>query len=93
MRCKRSGWAARGGRWRRNREAAGGLSSGHERQALGRLLDELEQQGPGLMRGDCCWGHEDSLNECQQRHRPNLFRLRRTANLEQRLRRLVKPED
>jgi len=68
-------------------------TSGHARPALGRLLDELGEHGPALVRGDCGWGHEDILNECERRDRPYLFRLRRTANVKRLLQRLFNRED
>ena len=56
-------------------------SSGHAKAALGRLLDELGERGPALVRGDCGYGNEDIIDVCEQRDRPYLLRLRKTANV------------
>jgi hypothetical protein len=56
-------------------------SSGHAKTALGRLLDELGERGPALVRGDCGYGNEDIIDVCEQRDRPYLLRLRKTANV------------
>ena len=42
-------------------------SSGHAKAALGRLLDELGERGPALVRGDCGYGNEDIIDVCEQR--------------------------
>jgi hypothetical protein len=56
-------------------------SSGHAKAALGRLLDELGERAPALVRGDCGHGNEDIIDVCEQRDRPYLLRLRETANV------------
>jgi hypothetical protein len=56
-------------------------SSGHAKAALRQLLDELGERGPALVRGDCGYGNEDIIDVCEQRDRPYLLRLRKTANV------------
>ena len=68
-------------------------TSGHARPALARLLDELGSQAPALVRGDCGYGNEDILNECEQRQQPYLFRLRQTQNIKRLIQRLFNRQD
>jgi len=63
-------------------------SSGHAKAALGRLLDELGERGPALVRGDCGYGNEDLIDVCEQRDRAYLLRLRKTANIKRLIERL-----
>ena len=63
-------------------------SSGHAKAALGRLLDELGERGPALVRGDCGYGNEDIIDVCEQRGKPYLLRLRKTANVKRLIERL-----
>jgi hypothetical protein len=63
-------------------------SSGHAKAALGRLLDELGERGPALVRGDCGYGNEDVIDVCEQRGKPYLLRLRKTANVKRLIERL-----
>ena len=42
-------------------------SSGHAKAALGRLLDDLGERGPALVRGDCGFGFEAIIDVCEQR--------------------------
>lgn len=63
-------------------------SSGHAKAALGRLLDELDERGPALVRGDCGYGNEDLIDVCEQRDRAYLLRLRKTANIKRLIERL-----
>lgn len=63
-------------------------TSGHAKAALGRLLDELGQKRPALVRGDSGYGNEGILLELEQREQRYLLRLRQTANV----RRLVAME-
>jgi hypothetical protein len=64
------------------------LSSGkqhasvHAKAALGRLLDELGDKRPALVRGDSGYGNEGILLELEQRSQPYLLRLRQTANVQ-----------
>jgi hypothetical protein len=64
------------------------LSSGkqhasvHAKAALGRLLDELGDKRPALVRGDSGYGNEGILLELEQRGQPYLLRLRQTANVQ-----------
>lgn len=70
-------------------------SSGHAKAAMGRLLDELGDQAPALVRGDCGYGNgnEDIIELCEQREQPYLLRLRKTANVKRLIQRLFKRED
>jgi len=68
-------------------------SSGHSNAALGRLLDELGERGPALVRGDCGYGFEDVIDVCEQRAKPYLLRLRKTANVKRLIERLFRRED
>jgi hypothetical protein len=68
-------------------------TSGHARASLARLLDELGEQAPALVRGDCGYGNEDILVECEQRQRPYLFRLRQTKNVKRLIQRLFNRSD
>ena len=68
-------------------------TSGHAKAALGRLLDELGERGPALVRGDCGYGNEDIIDVCEQRGRAYLLRLRKTANVKRLIERLFRRED
>ena len=50
-------------------------SSGHAKAALGRLLDELGERAPALVRGDCGYGVEAIIDVCEQRDIRYLLRL------------------
>ena len=65
-------------------------SSGHAKDALGRLLDELGDKAAALVRGACAYGNEDIIDVCEQRNRPYLFRLRKTANVKRFIERLFR---
>ncbi len=56
-------------------------TSGHAKQALGQLLDELGDQRPALVRGDSGYGNEGILVQLEERDQPYLLRLRQTANV------------
>jgi hypothetical protein len=56
-------------------------TSGHAKAALGRLLDELADKRPALVRGDSGYGNEGILLELEQRDQRYLLRLRQTANV------------
>ncbi len=68
-------------------------SSGHAKVALGRLLDELGERGPALVRGDCGYGNEDVIDVCEQRGKSYLLRLRKTANVKRLIERLFTRSD
>jgi len=68
-------------------------TSGHAKAALGRLLDELGERGPALVRGDCGYGNEDIIDVCEQRACAYLLRLRKTANVKRLIERLFGRED
>jgi hypothetical protein len=57
-------------------------SSVHAKTALGRLLDELGDKRPALVRGDSGYGNEGILLELESRSQPYLLRLRQTANVQ-----------
>lgn len=67
-------------------------TSGHAKAAMGRLLDELGDKAPALVRGDCGYGNEDIIDVCEQRALPYLLRLRRTANVKRLIERLFRRE-
>jgi hypothetical protein len=64
-------------------------TSRHALAALERLLDDLGDKAPALVRGDCGYGNgngngngnDDMLNVCEQRGLSYLMRLRKTANV------------
>jgi hypothetical protein len=68
-------------------------SSGHAKAALGRLLDELGDKAPALVRGDCGYGNEDIIDVCEQRGLSYLLRLRKTANVKRLIHRLFNRQD
>jgi hypothetical protein len=51
-------------------------TSSHGKAALARLLDELGARGPALVRGDCGYGNEDTIDVCEQRECAYLLRRR-----------------
>ena len=68
-------------------------TSGHAKAAMGRLLDELGDKAPALVRGDCGYGVEDIIDVCEQRDLRYLLRLRKTANVKRLIERLFRRED
>lgn len=54
----------------------------HAKAGLARLLDELGDQRPALVRGDCGYGNEGILVALEQRGQPYLLRLRQTKNVQ-----------
>ena len=68
-------------------------SSGHAKAAMARLLDELGDKVPALVRGDCGYGNEDIIDVCEQRGLRYLLRLRKTANVKRLIERLFRRED
>ena len=60
-----------------NRHAAG-----HGLAGLWQLWERLKpSQRPELIRGDCAYGHEKAMTDCEERHQAYLFRLRQTAKV------------
>ena len=57
-------------------------TSSHAKAALARLLDELGDKRPALVRGDSGYGNEGILLELEQRAQPYLLRLRQTKNVQ-----------
>jgi hypothetical protein len=57
-------------------------SSGHAKAALARLLDELGDKRPALVRADSGYGNEGILIELESRAQPYLLRLRQTKNVQ-----------
>jgi hypothetical protein len=68
-------------------------SSGHAKVALGRLLDELGDRAPAMVRGDCGYGNEDIIDVCEQRDLKYLLRLRKTTNVKRLIERLFNHQD
>lgn len=56
-------------------------TSAHAKAGLGRLLDELGERRPALVRGDSGYGNEGILTQLEGRGQPYLLRLRQTANV------------
>jgi len=63
-------------------------TSRHGLAGLERVLDELGDRAPALVRGDCGFGNEDTLAVCERRNLPYLMRLRQTANVKRLIERL-----
>ena len=57
-------------------------TSGHAKTALGRLLDELGDRAPALVRGDSGYGNEGIQLTLEERDQPYLLRLRQTQNVQ-----------
>lgn len=57
-------------------------TSVHAKPALARLLDELGDKRPALVRGDSGYGNEGILVELEVRGQPYLLRLRQTKNVQ-----------
>lgn len=57
-------------------------TSAHAKAALARLLDELGDKRPALVRGDSGYGNEGILVELERRAQPYLLRLRQTKNVQ-----------
>ncbi|MDE2394121.1 MAG: IS1380 family transposase [Burkholderiales bacterium] len=68
-------------------------TSGHAKAAMARLLDELGDKAPALVRGDCGYGNEDIIDVCEQRSLSYLLRLRKTANVKRLIERLFRRDD
>jgi hypothetical protein len=67
-------------------------TSRHGLSGLERVLDELGEQQPSLVRGDCGYGNEDVLALCERRGLPYLMRLRQTLNVKRLIERLFRRE-
>ena len=68
-------------------------ASVHAKAALARLLDELADRCPALVRGDSGYGNEGILLELETRKQPYLLRLRQTANVQRLVRRQFERQD
>jgi hypothetical protein len=68
-------------------------ASVHAKTALGRLLDDLGDKGPALVRGDSGYGNEGILLELESRRQPYLLRLRQTANVQRLVKRQFERQD
>ena len=68
-------------------------TSGHAKAPLRRLLDELGERAPTLVRGDCGYGNEDIIDICEDRGLSYLMRLRKTSNVKRLIERLFRRED
>jgi hypothetical protein len=62
-------------------------TSAHAKAGLGQLLDELGDQRPTLVRGDCGYGNDGILLTLEQREQAYLLRLRQTKNVQRLLQR------
>lgn len=60
--------------------------------AMARLLDELGDKAPALVRRDCGYGNEDIFDVCEQRDLRYLLRLLKTANVKRLIERLFRRE-
>ena len=56
--------------------------SAHAKAGLARVLDELGERRPTLVRGDSGFGNEGILVALERRGQPYLLRLRQTANVQ-----------
>jgi hypothetical protein len=65
----------------------------HAKAALARLLDELGDKAPALVRGDSGYGNEGILVELEARTQPSLLRLRQSANVQRLVRQQFTRED
>ena len=68
-------------------------TSVHAKAALGRLLDELGDKRPAMVRGDSGYGNEGMLLELEGRGQPYLLRLRQTANVQRLVARQFERQD
>ena len=68
-------------------------TSVHAKAALARLLDELGDRRPALVRGDSGYGNEGILLELESRNQPYLLRLRQTANVQRLVKRQFERQD
>jgi hypothetical protein len=68
-------------------------SAKYAKAPLERLLDELGDKRPELVRGDCGFGNEDIIAICEERKLSYLLRLRQTANVKRLIERLFGRED
>ncbi len=68
-------------------------TSVHAKAALGRLLDELGDKRPAMVRGDSGYGNEGILLELEGRNQPYLLRLRQTANVQRLVARQFERQD
>lgn len=57
-------------------------TSVHAKAGLGRLLDELGDKRPALVRGDCGYGNEGIVGLLEERNQRYLLRLRQTKNVQ-----------
>jgi hypothetical protein len=68
-------------------------TSAHAKAPLERLLHEMGEHRPALVRGDCGYGNEGMLAVCERQDQPYLFRLRQTRNVKRLIERLFVRED
>jgi hypothetical protein len=63
-------------------EAGNHTAGKYSMPALWRLLDQLPRAAwPWLLRGDCSFGNEAIISNCESRQLPYLFKLRQTTNV------------
>jgi Transposase DDE domain group 1 len=82
MSCTPTGWATCA--WVADVQVSPGKqhSSVHAKAGLVRLLDELGEHRPALVRGDCGYGNEAILVALEARAQHYLLRLRQTKNVQ-----------
>ncbi len=82
MSCAPTGWATCA--WVADVQVSPGKqhSSVHAKAGLVRLLDELCDRRPALVRGDCGYGNEAILVALEARAQHYLLRLRQTKNVQ-----------
>ena len=68
-------------------------TSVHAETALARLLDELADRRPALVRGGSGYSNEGILLELEGRQQPCLLRLRQTASVQRLVRRRFECQD
>jgi hypothetical protein len=65
-------------------QAGNRTASVYSRPGLWALLDRLgRSRWPRFVRGDCAWGQEDPMRECEERELAYLFKVRQTAKVRQ----------
>jgi hypothetical protein len=68
-------------------------SSSHSHAGLKQVLDDVRACPPALVRGDCGFGNEDTIEICEKRNQRYLLRLKKTANVKRLIQRLFNRQD
>jgi hypothetical protein len=75
-------------------QAGNRTASAHSRPGLWALLDRLgRDRWPRLVRGDCAWGQEAPMRECEERRLAYLFKLRQTGSVRRLIRQVYSRRD